>query len=134
VQALPGLGGLCFAGNALRVGPRVVFGLWAATHHLEHGAAGAVCGGPSWPYFAAATSTWRPAPCESFGNWPSRPAADSRSVRPSPQAGQRTVVFPDLIAPDLAWHLARFVGGADGSLLFTSPTGSREREDAGWPG
>jgi integrase len=43
---------------------------------------------------------------------------------PKSQAGQRTVVFPDLIVPDLAWHLARFTGADDDSLLFTSPTGS----------
>jgi integrase len=43
---------------------------------------------------------------------------------PKSHAGQRTVVFPDLIVPDLAWHLARFTGADDDSLLFTSPTGS----------
>jgi integrase len=43
---------------------------------------------------------------------------------PKSQAGQRTVVFPDLIVPDLAWHFARFVGADDDSLLLTSPGGS----------
>jgi hypothetical protein len=55
-------------------------------------------------------------------------------------------VFPDLIVPDLAWHLARFPGADDDSLLFTSPTGSPLRNSnfrrrvwlpalavAGWP-
>jgi integrase len=49
---------------------------------------------------------------------------------PKSQAGQRTVVFSDLIVPDLAWHLARFTGADDDSLLFTSPTGSRKRGTA----
>jgi integrase len=43
---------------------------------------------------------------------------------PKSEAGQRTVVFPDLIAPDLTWHLARFTGPAADSLVFTSPTGT----------
>jgi Phage integrase family len=43
---------------------------------------------------------------------------------PKSQAGQRTVVFPDLVVPDLACHLARFTGADDDSLLFTSPAGS----------
>jgi integrase len=42
---------------------------------------------------------------------------------PKSGAGQRTVVFPDLIVPDLAWHLARFTRPDDDSLLFTSPSG-----------
>ena len=43
---------------------------------------------------------------------------------PKSEAGRRTIVFPDLIVPDLAWHLARFAGPEDDSLLFTSPSGS----------
>ncbi len=43
---------------------------------------------------------------------------------PKSAAGLRTVVFPDLIVPDLSWHLARFTGPHDDSLLFTSPVGS----------
>jgi integrase len=46
---------------------------------------------------------------------------------PKSAAGQRTVAFPDLIVPDLAWHLARFAGPEDDSLLFTSPAGSPMR-------
>jgi integrase len=42
---------------------------------------------------------------------------------PKSDAGQRTVVFPALIVPDLTWHLARFAGPHDDSLLFTSPNG-----------
>jgi integrase len=43
---------------------------------------------------------------------------------PKSDAGHRTVYFPDLIAPDLTWHLARFTGPDDDALVFTSPTGS----------
>jgi len=46
---------------------------------------------------------------------------------PKSAAGQRTVAFPDLIVPDLAWHLARFAGPEEDSLLFTSPAGSPMR-------
>jgi len=46
---------------------------------------------------------------------------------PKSAAGQRTVVFPDLIVSDLAWHLARFAGPEDDGLLFTSPAGSPMR-------
>jgi integrase len=46
---------------------------------------------------------------------------------PKSAARQRTVAFPDLIVSDLAWHLARFTGPEDDSLLFTSPAGSPMR-------
>jgi integrase len=46
---------------------------------------------------------------------------------PKSAAGQRTVAFPDLIVPELAWHLARFAGPEDDGLLFTSPAGSPMR-------
>jgi integrase len=41
---------------------------------------------------------------------------------PKSEAGQRTVAFPDLIVPDLTWHLARFTATKDDALVFTSPT------------
>jgi integrase len=43
---------------------------------------------------------------------------------PKSDAGQRIVVFPDVITQDLAWHLARFSAPGDEALVFTSPTGS----------
>lgn len=43
---------------------------------------------------------------------------------PKSDAGQRIVVFPDLITQDLAWHLARFSAPGDEALVFTGPTGS----------
>ena len=43
---------------------------------------------------------------------------------PKSDAGQRTVVFPELIRDDLTWHLARFTSADDDALVFTSPTGS----------
>jgi integrase len=43
---------------------------------------------------------------------------------PKSEAGLRTVPFPDLIVPDLTWHLARFTASDDDALVFTSPTGS----------
>jgi integrase len=46
---------------------------------------------------------------------------------PKSAAGQRTVAFPDLIVPDPAWHLARFAGPEDDSLLLTSPARSPMR-------
>ncbi|HEY6274731.1 MAG TPA: site-specific integrase [Streptosporangiaceae bacterium] len=42
---------------------------------------------------------------------------------PKSDAGQRTVAFPDLIVPDLTWHMARFTAAADEALVFTSPLG-----------
>jgi integrase len=42
---------------------------------------------------------------------------------PKSDAGQRTVAFPDLIVPDLTWHLARFAAAGDDALVFTSPAG-----------
>jgi integrase len=43
---------------------------------------------------------------------------------PKSEAGQRSVVFPDLVKTDLARHLAAFTGQGDDSLVFTSPTGT----------
>jgi hypothetical protein len=43
---------------------------------------------------------------------------------PKSDAGRRVVSFPNLIAPDLTWHLARFTGTSDDALIFTSPTGA----------
>ena len=43
---------------------------------------------------------------------------------PKSAAGQRTVIIPSAIIPDLAWHLARFAAPGDEGLLFTSSTGS----------
>jgi integrase len=43
---------------------------------------------------------------------------------PKSAAGQRTVIIPAAIIPDLAWHLARFAAPGDEGLLFTSSTGS----------
>jgi integrase len=42
---------------------------------------------------------------------------------PKSDAGQRTVTFPDLIVPDLTWHLARFTADGEDALVFTSATG-----------
>jgi integrase len=42
---------------------------------------------------------------------------------PKSDAGQRDVVFPNLIHDALCEHLARFTGGQDDALIFTSPTG-----------
>ena len=43
---------------------------------------------------------------------------------PKSAAGQRTVIIPAAIIPDLAWHLARFAAPGDEGLLFSSSTGS----------
>ena len=43
---------------------------------------------------------------------------------PKSAAGQRTVIIPAAIIPDLVWHLARFARPGDEGLLFTSSTGS----------
>ena len=43
---------------------------------------------------------------------------------PKSQAGNRIVVFPDLITVDLTRHLAVFTAPGDDALVFTSPTGS----------
>jgi hypothetical protein len=42
---------------------------------------------------------------------------------PKSAAGQRTVIIPAAIIPDLAWHLARFSVPGDEGLLFTSSNG-----------
>jgi integrase len=42
---------------------------------------------------------------------------------PKSAAGQRTVIIPAAIIPDLAWHLARFAAPG-GEVGFTSSTGS----------
>jgi integrase len=42
---------------------------------------------------------------------------------PKSAAGNRTVVLPAVIIPDLAWHLAQFTASQDDPLLFTGPTG-----------
>jgi integrase len=44
--------------------------------------------------------------------------------QPKSEAGQRTVVFPDLITADLSWHLARFTAPGPEALIFTSPAGA----------
>jgi integrase len=43
---------------------------------------------------------------------------------PKSDAGQRTVAFPDLIVPDLTWHLGRFTTADDDALVFTAPSGT----------
>ncbi len=43
---------------------------------------------------------------------------------PKSEAGQRIVVFPDLIRADLTRHLAVFAAPGDDALVFTSPTGT----------
>jgi integrase len=42
---------------------------------------------------------------------------------PKSEAGQRVVPVPNVMVPDLRWHLACFVGKEDDALVFTSPTG-----------
>lgn len=42
---------------------------------------------------------------------------------PKSAAGRRVVAIPDIITPDLSWHLARFTADDDDALVFTSPTG-----------
>jgi integrase len=43
---------------------------------------------------------------------------------PKSEAAQRLVPVPDVISPDLRWHLACFVKPEDDALVFTSPTGA----------
>ena len=38
-------------------------------------------------------------------------------------AGLRIVIIPDVIVPDLTWHIGRFAVSDDDSLIFTSPDG-----------
>jgi len=47
---------------------------------------------------------------------------------PKSLAGRRVVGCPDLIVPDLTWHLARFTGSDDDSLVFTIPGGTPLRD------
>ena len=43
---------------------------------------------------------------------------------PKSEAGQRLVPIPDVIVPELRWHLSCFAGQGDDGLVFTSPTGT----------
>jgi integrase len=43
---------------------------------------------------------------------------------PKSAAGVRTVIVPDVILPELAWHISRFTASGDDSLLFTGLDGS----------
>jgi integrase len=43
---------------------------------------------------------------------------------PKSEAGQRLVPIPDVILPELRWHVSCFAGKGDDGLVFTSPTGS----------
>lgn len=43
---------------------------------------------------------------------------------PKSDAGQRVVPIPDVIVPELRWHLSCFAGQGDDGLVFTSPTGT----------
>jgi integrase len=43
---------------------------------------------------------------------------------PKSEAGQRVVTLPDVIVPELRWHLSCFTAKEDDALVFTSPTGS----------
>jgi len=42
---------------------------------------------------------------------------------PKSDAGQRAVIIPEVILPDLVWHLGRYTAAGDDSLIFTSPEG-----------
>jgi Phage integrase family len=42
---------------------------------------------------------------------------------PKSDAGQRMVAFPDLIVPDLTWHMARFTGANEDALVFVTSSG-----------
>jgi integrase len=46
---------------------------------------------------------------------------------PKSRAGRRVVAFPRDIAPELRWHLERFVAPAPDSRVFTGPQGGRLR-------
>lgn len=43
--------------------------------------------------------------------------------QPKSAAGRRAVALPDIIVPDLTWHLARFTADDDDALVFTSQAG-----------
>ena len=43
---------------------------------------------------------------------------------PKSDAGNRLVVFPELIIPGLTGHLANFVGTGADAIVFTTPTGA----------
>lgn len=43
---------------------------------------------------------------------------------PKSDAGRRTVAIPEVIVPDLRWHLKCFARSGDEGLVFASPTGS----------
>jgi integrase len=43
---------------------------------------------------------------------------------PKSEAGLRVVPVPDVIVPELRWHLSCFTGKEDDALVFTSPTGT----------
>ncbi len=43
---------------------------------------------------------------------------------PKSDAGLRLVPFPDVIAPELRWHLACFAQDGEDGLAFTSPAGA----------
>jgi Phage integrase family len=79
--------------------------------------------GPAAPLSGAALI---PGPSASLGNSPSRRQTGGPPIfgPPKSAAGQRTVIIPAAILPDLAWHLARFAAPGDDGLLFTSSTGS----------
>ena len=42
---------------------------------------------------------------------------------PRTDAGKRIVAIPEVLIPELRWHLARFAAEGDEGLLFTSPGG-----------
>jgi len=46
---------------------------------------------------------------------------------PKSRAGRRVVSFPREIAPELRWHLDRFVEPGGDSLVFVGPKGGRLR-------
>jgi integrase len=48
-------------------------------------------------------------------------------AEPKSRAGRRVVSFPREIAPELRWHLERFVGHEPDSLVFVGPKGGRLR-------
>jgi len=37
------------------------------------------------------------------------------------RAEHRVVAYPELVASDVTWHLARFTGADDDALVFTTP-------------
>jgi hypothetical protein len=42
---------------------------------------------------------------------------------PKTEAGRRIVAIPEVIIPELRWHLVRFAAEGDDGLLFTSADG-----------